>query len=52
MRFEDLPPEKKETGKNLLIWLQACEACGQCEKRCPYHLPTSARVRELLELFS
>ncbi|MEI6126565.1 MAG: aldo/keto reductase [Pseudomonadota bacterium] len=51
-RFEDLPPEKQEMGKNLLIWLQACEACGQCEKKCPYTLPTIKRVQELLAMFS
>lgn len=51
-RLEDLPPEKQEMGKNLLIWLQACEACGQCEKKCPYTLPTIKRVKELLAMFS
>jgi hypothetical protein len=49
---EDLPPEKVETGKNLLVWLQACEQCGKCEEKCPYTLPTRKRVRELIEMFS
>jgi len=50
--FDQLPPEKKETGKNLLVWLQACEQCGKCEEKCPYSLPTRKRVQELIEMFS
>jgi predicted aldo/keto reductase-like oxidoreductase len=50
--YEDLPDEKKEMGKSLLIWLQACEECGQCEERCPYTLPTVKRKKELIEMFS
>jgi len=52
LRCEDLPPEKRETGKNLLAWLQACDQCGRCEEKCPYHLPTRSRVRELIDMFS
>jgi len=50
--FDQLPPDKKETGKNLLVWLQACEQCGKCEEKCPYTLPTRKRVKELIEIFS
>ena len=52
MRFEDLPPDKQEVGKNLLVWLQACEQCGKCEQKCPYNLPTAKRVQELISLFT
>jgi hypothetical protein len=51
-KFEDISPEKKELGKNLVIWLQACEECGKCEEKCPYDLPTIKRKQELLEMFS
>jgi predicted aldo/keto reductase-like oxidoreductase len=50
--YDELPDEKKEMGKSLLIWLQACEECGQCEERCPYTLPTVKRKKELIEMFS
>ncbi len=50
--FEELPPDKKETGRNLLLWLQACEQCGRCEEKCPYNLPTRKRVQELIAIFS
>jgi len=52
MTYDELPPEKKEVGKNLLVWLEACEECGTCEERCPYSLPTIKRKRELVEMFS
>jgi hypothetical protein len=52
MRFEDLPADKQEVGKNLLVWLQACEQCGKCEQKCPYNLPTARRVQELISLFT
>jgi predicted aldo/keto reductase-like oxidoreductase len=52
MRFEELPPDKQEVGKNLLVWLQACEQCGKCEQKCPYNLPTGKRVQELISLFT
>jgi hypothetical protein len=50
--YEDLPIEKKEFGKSLLIWLQTCDECGQCEEKCPYNLPIIKRKKELLEIFS
>ncbi len=50
--FEDLPPEKQEVGRNLMIWLEACEECGQCEEKCPYELPVIRRKNELMELFA
>jgi predicted aldo/keto reductase-like oxidoreductase len=49
--YEDLSDQKKEMGKNLAIWWQACEECGQCEEKCPYNLPTIKRKNKLLELF-
>ena len=51
-KYEDLPPEKQEIGKNLLVWLQACTECGQCEEKCPYNLPTITRKNALIEMFS
>jgi len=52
MKYEDLPAEKQEMGKSLLIWLQACTECGQCEEKCPYDIPTIKRKNELMEMFS
>jgi len=52
LAYKDLPPEKKNLGTTLLPWLQACEECGQCEEKCPYHLPTIKRKKELIEMFS
>jgi len=51
-KYEELPIEKQEMGKNSMIWFQACEECGKCEEKCPYSLPTIKRKRELIELFS
>jgi hypothetical protein len=52
MKYEDLPAEKQEMGKSLLIWLLACTECGQCEEKCPYDIPTIKRKNELIEMFS
>lgn len=49
---EELPPDRLEVGRGLLMWMQACEGCGKCEERCPYNLPTRKRVQELIEKFS
>jgi len=51
-KYEELPVEKQEMGRNSMIWFEACEECGRCEEKCPYDLPTIQRKRELLELFS
>ena len=48
----ELPPDRLEVGRGLLMWMQACEGCGKCEERCPYNLPTRKRVKELIEKFS
>lgn len=50
--YEDLSTEKKKMGEGLLIWLQACDECGQCEEKCPYDLPVIKRKNELIEKFS
>ncbi len=50
--YENMPPEKRNMGESLMIWLQACEECGKCEEKCPYHLPTINRKKELMEKFS
>ncbi len=50
--YQEISDQKKEMGKNLAIWWQACEECGQCEEKCPYDLPTIKRKDELLALFS
>ncbi len=50
--LEDLPEEKQNQGKNLLIWYEACEECGKCEERCPYDLKTIERKNELISFFS
>ena len=50
-RFEDLAIEKQEMGRNLRIWLEACEGCGQCEEKCPYKIPIIKRKNEMLKIF-
>lgn len=50
--YEDLTDKQKKMGKNLTIWWQACEECGQCEEKCPYDLPIIKRKNEMLEIFS
>ncbi len=50
-KLEDLSPERKQTGQNLTIWWQACSECGECEKKCPYDLPTIKRKNELMKMF-
>lgn len=36
--------------KRMLPFLEKCDACGECVEKCPYHLPTPRRVKELREL--
>lgn len=36
----------------ILPVLGACDECGQCVEKCPYHLPTPKRVKELKELLT
>ena len=36
--------------KRMLPFLEKCDACGECVEKCPYHLPTPKRVKELREL--
>lgn len=35
--------------KKMLLQLETCDECNQCVEKCPYHLPTPQRVRELRE---
>ena len=51
-KYEELPVEKQDMGKNSMIWFEACEECGKCQEKCPYSLPTIQRKRELIALFS
>jgi predicted aldo/keto reductase-like oxidoreductase len=30
----------------------ACTSCGQCEERCPYHLPIRQMIADQLEWFN
>jgi hypothetical protein len=52
LSYEELPERKKRMGPGLLMWYEACTECGECEKKCPYQLPTIERKRYLVELFS
>ena len=36
--------------KRMMPLLEKCDACGECVEKCPYHLPTPKRVKELREL--
>jgi hypothetical protein len=51
-KYDDLTDKQQRMGKNLMIWWQACEECGQCEDKCPYNLPIIKRKNEMLEIFS
>jgi predicted aldo/keto reductase-like oxidoreductase len=39
-----------EMAKRMLPVLETCNECGECVEKCPYHLPTPQRVKELKEL--
>jgi predicted aldo/keto reductase-like oxidoreductase len=39
-----------QLAKRMLPQLEACDACGKCMEKCPYHISTSQRVQELREL--
>jgi predicted aldo/keto reductase-like oxidoreductase len=41
-----------EMAKRMLPTLEACDGCGQCVEKCPYHLPTPERAKEVKELLS
>lgn len=51
-RYEDLSELNRKMGRDMTIWWQACNECGQCQEKCPYDLPTIQRKNDLLELFS
>lgn len=38
--------------KRMLPMLETCDECGQCVEKCPYHLPTPKKVKELTKLLS
>jgi NAD-dependent dihydropyrimidine dehydrogenase PreA subunit len=38
-------------GKNLMIWWEACEECGECEQKCPYDIPLIQRKKDLMKMF-
>jgi hypothetical protein len=52
LTYEEIPERRKRMGEGLLVWYGACEECGECEKKCPYQLPTIERKRALVEIFS
>jgi predicted aldo/keto reductase-like oxidoreductase len=39
-----------QLAKRMQPLLEACDECGECVEKCPYHLPTAKRVKELREL--
>jgi hypothetical protein len=52
LNYEEIPERRKKMGQGLLIWYEACDECGECEKKCPYQLPIIERKRALVEMFS
>jgi predicted aldo/keto reductase-like oxidoreductase len=39
-----------EMAKRMLPQLELCDACGKCVEKCPYHLPTPERVKDVCEM--
>jgi len=52
LSYEEIPERRKKMGQALLIWYEACDECGECEKKCPYQLPIIERKKALVEIFS
>ena len=50
--YEELTEKQRKLGDNMMVWWQACDECGQCEKKCPYNLPIIKRKNDLMEIFS
>jgi hypothetical protein len=48
-----LPPERLFTGKfaDAMEEVANCTECGECEERCPYHLPIREILAEHVELY-
>lgn len=40
----------KEQYAALEVKVEACEECGECEEKCPYHLPTREKLKEAAEV--
>ncbi len=51
--YKRLPPERffKEMVGPMMEKAAACTECGQCEERCPYHLPIRRMISEHKEWF-
>ena len=49
--YEQLPEIKQKMGKNLMIWWEACEECGECEQKCPYDIQLIQRKKDLMKMF-
>ena len=37
--------------RNLSLGADACISCGHCDRRCPFHVSQSARMREIASYF-
>jgi len=48
-----LPPVRLFTGKFAEAFAKAanCTECGECEERCPYHLPIREMMTEHLKMY-
>jgi hypothetical protein len=51
--FKRMPPERvfEERTNQLIEKVSECKDCGECEKRCPYHLPIRETISENASLF-
>lgn len=51
--FKRLPPERMLSGvfAEALEKVANCTQCGECEERCPYHLPIREMVAEQFEWY-
>lgn len=45
-----MPPEQiyGQWGQELIATAETCADCGECEERCPYHLPIREIMREVI----
>lgn len=51
VRRYDMPDFGRHSYEGLRVKASACVECGECETRCPYHLPIRAMLKEVTKDF-